>query len=196
MLPYFILFPHQLLPLFSNPGEKNYLIHHLYSQDYLENVLGDWTRNGLNNHVIAEVPKPVYHFLCRNRSFRQCSTPSVNSSHASFARLLISDKMIESLISVCICRPSRMPHFSSLRDGNMAQIYLRLSPSLFSALSNCFMSPSVMFSGVKTMSSWETNASRKTFLTPTLNSFMEGHPSLGQWFFLLWLSHKQRKHGY
>lgn len=53
MLPYFILFPHQLLPLFSNPGEKNYLVNHLYSQDYLENVLGDWTRNGLNNHVIA-----------------------------------------------------------------------------------------------------------------------------------------------
>ena len=54
MLPCFItLFPHQLLPLFSNPGEKNYLVHHLYPQDYSEDVLGDWTRNGLNTHVIA-----------------------------------------------------------------------------------------------------------------------------------------------
>ena len=49
--------------------------------------------------------------------------------------------------------PLKIPdfYFSIARPGNLPQIYLKHAPSLFSALTNCFMTPSLICNGGKTI---------------------------------------------
>ena len=59
-------------------------------------------------------------------------------NHASFSVVFIETCKFLNFANICIRGPSQIPpfNFSILREGNVEQIYLKQSPSLFNAFTN------------------------------------------------------------
>ena len=82
--------------------------------------------------------------------------------------------------------------FSSVMAGNFTHRYLKQSPSLSSAFTNCFIKPGLMCSGGRRTVSGFTSGS----YSPTTNSVRLDQSCFTQWSFFARLPHKQRKQRY
>src|SRR5678816_1117974 len=105
---------------------------------------------------------------------------------------------LSSLMIWRIWGPLKIPalSFSILNPGKNLQIYLKHSPSLSRALTNCFISPSLMWSGGKIIFPLSTSGSLMIFDAPTVIFSLAGHTTFFQWSSLAQLSHKHMKQGY
>ena len=94
--------------------------------------------------------------------------------------------------------PSKIPAliFSYVSLGNFVQRYLKHSPSLCKALTNCFINPNLMCNGGKSTFALFTNGMFFMFFSPSTNTFLLGHFLFIHWSYFAPLSHKHKKQGY
>lgn len=86
--------------------------------------------------------------------------------------------------------------FFELRFGNFLEIYLKHSLSLFSALTYCFIRPSLICKGGNMIRFRSTRGTFITLRLPGTSASLEGHYFLVQCSHLVLLSHKHIKKGY
>ena len=103
-----------------------------------------------------------------------------------------------SLINCLICGPTKISSFSfpSLKCTNFLRIYLKHFPSLFRAFTNYFISPNLIWSGVRNTFAGSIKDSWITFFEPG-SEFSRGFQFFFiQCSFLALLSHLHKKQGY
>jgi hypothetical protein len=86
--------------------------------------------------------------------------------------------------------------FGFRQSRNFSPKYFKQSPSLSRAFANCFISPSLMWSGGSRTILGSTKLSRRTFLPPRTRDVLFGHTFLVQCLALSRLFNSQRKQGY
>src|ERR1043165_8848716 len=76
-----------------------------------------------------------------------------------------------------------MPAFNFLKLSlwNDLEMYLKQSPSLSRVLTNCFINPSLIWSGGRMFFSLSTNGSLMMFAAPTVMFSFKGHVTFSEW---------------
>ena len=122
---------------------------------------------------------------------------SNETHHASASNRLIENMKFSSCYSFRISGPSKTPalSFSIVCPGNDRQMYLKHSPYLSRAFTNCLISPNFICRGGSIILSLGIRGSFIMFLSHAL-SVIRGSQSFSiQWLALSRLSHIQKKHG-
>ena len=129
---------------------------------------------------------------------RKFLTAPENAFHAFNSSLFMVEINAGSFSNGRIWGPSKIPAliFSYVSLGNFEQRYLKHSPSLSKALTNCFINPNFLYRGGKSTFSLFTNGTFFRFFSPSTNTFLLGHFLFFQWSYFALLSHKHKKQGY
>ena len=125
-----------------------------------------------------------------------CATPTkprLTSTSNGFMECM----KFSSCISFRMSGPSKILalSFSRLSPGNDWQIYLKHSPFLSRAFTDCLISPNFICRRGSIILSLGTSGSFMTFLSPTLSVSRGSQSFLIQWLALSRLSHIHKKHG-
>ena len=125
-----------------------------------------------------------------------CTTPT-KPHHASASYRFIENMKFSSCISFRISGPSKIPalSFSIVCLGNDRQMYLKHSPYLSRAFTNCLISPNFICRGGSIILSLGIRGSFIMFLSHALSVIRGSQSFSTQWLALSRLSHIQKKHG-
>ena len=124
-----------------------------------------------------------------------CTTPT-KPRHASTSSGFMECMKFLSCLSFRISGPSKIPalSFSRLSPGNDWQMYLKHSPSLSRAFTNCLISLNFIYTKGSIILSLGTSGSFMTCLSPALSVSRGSQSFLTKWLALSRLSHIHKKH--
>ena len=107
---------------------------------------------------------------------------SLNDCHACNSISLSFSSNFSSDINFLISGPTKIPSFilASDKDEKTECRYLKPSPSLFKAFTNCFIIPNLMCNGGSKTFSLGTKLCLSTFLNPGVSSVLRVHSFLVQ----------------
>ena len=125
-------------------------------------------------------------------------TITTNVFHALFSTSVIELEKCLHLINLLICVPSKTLGFnlSQLNPGNVVHMTWKQSPSTLRVLTNCFISPSLIWRGEKMIFSRSTHGWCMIFFSPTAKRFLTDQSFCSQCLSFARISHRHKKHWY